>query len=445
MDIKEKAKLFAIRAHMGQVRKSEPDKPMIIHPIGVGCLLESYGYDDGVVAAGYLHDVVEDTKYTIDDIVREFGSDIAELVMGASEADKSLSWEERKEISIQEIKDLPLRNKLVVCADKINNLEDLYLKFEKSGERDFSEFKRGEEKQRWYYTSVYESLIVGEDPNLDIFLQLKDILDKVFYQKEDTFLKDTIFVDHENYYKKLKKLHAQKMELQKLKALVTLPKPFVIEFSGTPRTGKTTTIHNLYDFFKKGGFDVSLIEEFTTSSYYKEELKEKVKDMGVGERNIFIAEEVYKQLEDSIHSFKDIILIDRSLNDRQIWNYRRLLSGDIKEEKYLYLRDRYQKASKEDIDFLVITYADPIVALKRDYVSSLALEKRSFLNYDNIHLFNQSLDSLKDLFEESVDSYMLVDTSDMSMNDVSLCVASEILPVMRKKYIKSFKDKYHLK
>ena len=445
MDIKEKAKLFAIRAHMGQVRKSEPDKPMIIHPIGVGCLLESYGYDDGVVAAGYLHDVVEDTKYTIDDIFQEFGSDIAELVMGASEADKSLSWEERKEISIQEIKDLPLRNKLVVCADKINNLEDLYLKFEKSGKRDFSEFKRGEEKQRWYYTSVYESLIVGEDPNLDIFLQLKDILDKVFYQKEDTFLKDTIFGDHENYYKKLKKLHAQKMELQKLKALVTLPKPFVIEFSVTPRTGKTTTIHNLYDFFKKGGFDVSLIEEFTTSSYYKEELKEKVKDMGVGERNIFIAEEVYKQLEDSIHSFKDIILIDRSLNDRQIWNYRRLLSGDIKEEKYLYLRDRYQKASKEDIDFLVITYADPIVALKRDYVSSLALEKRSFLNYDNIHLFNQSLDSLKDLFEESVDSYMLVDTSDMSMNDVSLRVASEILPVMRKKYIKSFKDKYHLK
>lgn len=36
MDIKEKAKLFAIRVHMGQIRKSEPDKPMIMHPIGVG-------------------------------------------------------------------------------------------------------------------------------------------------------------------------------------------------------------------------------------------------------------------------------------------------------------------------------------------------------------------------------------------------------------------------
>lgn len=104
MDIKEKAKLFAIRAHMGQVRKSEPDKPMIMHPIGVGQLLESFGYNDNVVATGYLHDVVEDTKYTIEDIEKEFGSDIASLVMGASEPDKSLSWEERKSIQLKKQK-----------------------------------------------------------------------------------------------------------------------------------------------------------------------------------------------------------------------------------------------------------------------------------------------------------------------------------------------------
>ena len=46
MDLKEKAKRFAINAHKGEVRKSEPDKPMIMHPIGVGMLLEEYGYDD---------------------------------------------------------------------------------------------------------------------------------------------------------------------------------------------------------------------------------------------------------------------------------------------------------------------------------------------------------------------------------------------------------------
>lgn len=90
-DIKEKAKLFTIMAHMGQVRKSETDKPMIMHPISVGLLLESFGYDDNIIAAGYLHDVVENTKYTIDDIEKEFGNDIASLVISASETDKSLS------------------------------------------------------------------------------------------------------------------------------------------------------------------------------------------------------------------------------------------------------------------------------------------------------------------------------------------------------------------
>ena len=92
MELTEKAKYFAINAHKGQIRKSEPDKPMIIHPISVGELLKEYGCDEQVIAAGFLHDVVEDTSYTLEDIQREFGEDIASLVKGASEPDKSLSW-----------------------------------------------------------------------------------------------------------------------------------------------------------------------------------------------------------------------------------------------------------------------------------------------------------------------------------------------------------------
>ena len=183
MNIKEKAKEFAIKAHKGQVRKNEKDKPMIMHPISVAELLEEYDYDDNVVAAGYLHDVVEDTKYTIEDIEKEFGKDIASLVMGASEPDKSLSWEERKQHTIDETKILPLRNKLVICADKINNLEDMMIKFEKNGTRDFSAFKRGEKDQKWYYTSVYKSLIYNEDENFDEFKYLTE-LRKYNYEKD---------------------------------------------------------------------------------------------------------------------------------------------------------------------------------------------------------------------------------------------------------------------
>ena len=445
MNIKEKAKLFAIHAHMGQIRKNEPDKPMIIHPISVGQLLESFGYDDNVVAAGYLHDVVEDTKYTIEDIEKEFGIDIATLVMGASESDKTLSWEERKKHTIDETKKLPLRNKLVICADKINNLEDLFLLFEKSGQRNFSAFKRGEESQKWYYTSIYESLILGEDKDLPIFIRLKDILDKVFYNKEDLFLRNTVFVNNQNYYAKLKQLHAQKIELQRLKTLVSLPKPFVIEFTGTPRTGKTTIINNLYDFFKKGGFEVSLIEEFTTSKYYKENLKSKFDKMGLANGNIAIIEEVYKQLQIALSSGKEIILIDRSINDRQIWNYRRFIEGNLPEEKYLVIRDKYSQISKQLIDFLVITYADSLVSLRRDYISSLALEKRSFLNQENIDQYNNCLISLQNLLTESVDSYLMFDTTNSNVNETSVEVASQILPVMRKRYIEAFRQKYNLK
>ncbi|HHW69587.1 MAG TPA: HD domain-containing protein, partial [Tenericutes bacterium] len=106
MNILEKAKKFAIEAHKGQVRKSEPDKPMIIHPINVANILKEYGFDENVIAAGYLHDVVEDTKYTNDDIKEMFGEDIESLVMGATEPDKSLSWYERKKHTIENIKEI---------------------------------------------------------------------------------------------------------------------------------------------------------------------------------------------------------------------------------------------------------------------------------------------------------------------------------------------------
>lgn len=91
---------------------------MIMHPISVGNLFEGYGYDDNVIEAGYLHDVIEDTEYTLDDIEKVFGSDIALLVKGATELDKSLSWEERKQHNINELKTLLLRNKVIVCDEE---------------------------------------------------------------------------------------------------------------------------------------------------------------------------------------------------------------------------------------------------------------------------------------------------------------------------------------
>ena len=179
-NIIERALMFAAIAHSGQTRKGEPDKPYIVHPIAVAQILMEYGADNNVIAAGYLHDVVEDTNFSIKDIKKHFGDDIADLVECATEPDKSKSWEERKIHTINTIRELSLRKKLVIIADKINNAENLKRTFDKKGFKDFSNFKRGEEKQEWYYRNVYESLYANEDKDNILLKRLETAINDVF-------------------------------------------------------------------------------------------------------------------------------------------------------------------------------------------------------------------------------------------------------------------------
>ncbi len=441
MEIIEEAKKFAIMAHAGQVRKSEVDKPYIIHPIGVAKILEEFGYDDHVIAAGLLHDIVEDTKYTLTDIRTLFGEDVANLVYTATEPDKSLSWEERKTHTINTTKDLDIRNKAVVCADKIHNLESLMILFGKNGEMDFSKFKRGVEEQRWYYTEIYKSLINGENPDLPMFKRLKNAIDIVFYGKEDLFLQNVVFDDNPKYYQKLKCLHASKLELEQLKSYCNLDRPFIIEFTGTPRTGKTSTISSLYDFFKKGGFNVQVVEEFTSSQYYKEEFRKKYQGLDKAEFNLAILEKVGEQLKSAAASDSDIVIIDRSISDRQIWNMIRLIKQEMSNWQYNRARDQYV-VDAQLIDYLVILYADALTALKRDYNAHLSLEQRSFLNEGNLQDFNDALARSEELLFDTVKHVSFMDTAYSNIQNTSTSVASNMMPLIRERYLESFKNKY---
>ncbi len=176
----EYAIYFATKAHKGQKRKLE-DVDMIFHPFTVGMILQRNGCDENIVSAGILHDVVEDTPYSFDDIEREFGEEIRNYVYDASEPDKTLKWEERKKHTIEHIKKAPLGSKLIVACDKISNLEDLLDNIEKNGkERAFKILSKNENMQKWYYSSVYESCIYGVDKSYPIFKRYKEILEKIF-------------------------------------------------------------------------------------------------------------------------------------------------------------------------------------------------------------------------------------------------------------------------
>ena len=439
MDIIEQAKLFAIKAHEGQKRKSDKEKPMIIHPINVANFLEQYNFDDNVVAAGYLHDVVEDTKYTLEDIKELFGSDIASLVEGASEPNKKLSWEVRKQHTIDTIKNMDIRHKAIVCADKISNLEDLRIISEIKGSYDYSSFKRGFESQKWYFTELYNSLIYNEDENLEMFVRLKKLVDYIFYDKRDKYVSDVIFKDKSEEYKKLTKIHYQKQELFKLKEVLE-PSPYVIEFTGTPRTGKTTLINNLYDFFKKAGFKVEIIEEFTTSKKYKQDIYPLLKDQEKKIINTEIPKYVLKDLEDILNNKPDIIIVDRSLFDRLIWIDRLYLKSGITKEEYEEYKNTFIPIIKDKIDIVLATYTDSLTSIKRDYNANLSLEKRTFLNEKNVNEYNKSLLNMSKLSKKEDINFYLFDTTNKNQREISFDVVDTIIKDMRKKYINELND-----
>lgn len=427
------AKNFAIRAHKGQVRKSEREKPMVIHPIMVANILKEYGYDDNVVMAGYLHDVVEDTDYNIENIKETFGEDVASLVYEASEPDKSKSWEERKKHTIENTKNLDIRHKALICADKISNLEDLRILFEKKGKIDFSNFNKGFKDQKWYYENVYESLIYNEDINNPMFVRLKKVIDHIFNnKKEDDYIRKVIFKKKDKEYNELVKLHYKKLELVKMKDIVE-HKPYVIELTGTPRTGKTTIINTLEDFFRKGGFKVIVVPEFTTSKIYKEQIFPTIKN----ESNLFINSEIPKYIklgiEKSISENPDIIIVDRGLFDRLIWIDRLKEKNKISYEEYETYNREYLPIIEELEDFVICTYAKPLDAICRDYTANLSLEERSFLSEEHVKEYNNSMNNVK----TAIDNISIFDTTDKSIKEISIGVANRVVDDMRLKYIEN--------
>jgi len=116
---------FAADRHRHQKRKGDDASPYINHPIAVASLLAENGVTDPVVLqSAVLHDTVEDTVTTADELAAEFGQEVAEVVLEVTD-DKSLPKQERKRLQIQSAPGLSVRAKLVKLGDKIDNVRDV--------------------------------------------------------------------------------------------------------------------------------------------------------------------------------------------------------------------------------------------------------------------------------------------------------------------------------
>ena len=181
MNTIDQAIAFAAQAHQGQLRKST-QIPYISHPYAVAMMLCRIGCSEEVIVAGLLHDTLEDTQTSVEQLDRQFGDRVTEIVLGCSEPDKSLSWEARKEHTIASLADASLEIKLVSCADKLHNLRCMLADQDRVGEGLWERFKRGRVQQAWYYRSLVMALVELEQSELGqgIYQELRETVEKLF-------------------------------------------------------------------------------------------------------------------------------------------------------------------------------------------------------------------------------------------------------------------------
>ena len=114
--------------------------------------------DPEVISAALLHDVIEDAGVTYEELKTEFGTRVADLVQAESE-DKSKTWKERKQATIDRLKTAGRDVKMICLGDKLSNLRSTAAEHLEKGESVWLKFREKDKKEHeWYYRGVLEQL-----------------------------------------------------------------------------------------------------------------------------------------------------------------------------------------------------------------------------------------------------------------------------------------------
>ncbi len=152
----QKAAEFAAKAHEGTLRKGS-NMPYIVHPKEVAAIVAVMNGDQEEIAAAYLHDVIEDAGITYGQLLEAFGRRVADLVLAESE-DKSKSWIERKQATVERLRTATREEKRITFADKLSNLRSTAEDYLAMGDVVWQKFRQKEKAMHaWYYRSVFES------------------------------------------------------------------------------------------------------------------------------------------------------------------------------------------------------------------------------------------------------------------------------------------------
>jgi (p)ppGpp synthase/HD superfamily hydrolase len=172
----DEALVFAALAHsaVSQARKGTAF-PYVVHPIRVADILDRFELGEDVVVAGFLHDTIEDTKVTAEDVEAAFGARVRHLVESVSEPDKAARWKVRKQLTIDHLRAEDDPDILALtAADKLDNVRstsDMLLRFEH--DEVWGHFSAPQSEQRWYYHTI-AALLLQKDPASRLFRTLDE-------------------------------------------------------------------------------------------------------------------------------------------------------------------------------------------------------------------------------------------------------------------------------
>ena len=162
-NILDRAIIFATKAHKGQFRKGT-QVPYILHPLEAAAIVSTMTADTEIIAAAVLHDVVEDTSVTIDEIQEEFGNRVYSLVGAETENKREnlpalSTWKIRKQETLDHLKTAALDVKMITLGDKLSNIRSIHRDYNTIGDALWQRFNQKDKNEHyWYYQGIADCL-----------------------------------------------------------------------------------------------------------------------------------------------------------------------------------------------------------------------------------------------------------------------------------------------
>ena len=166
-DLLDRAIIFAVKAHHNTERRGK-GFPYIVHPMEAVEIVASITPDQELLAAAALHDTIEDTDVTVEDIRREFGDHIADLVHAESDQingelfngeNEEGTWHARKQAAIDRLAAASHDAKIVAMGDKLSNMRAIWRDYQLKGDELWKIFHvKDKASHEWHYRSLAASL-----------------------------------------------------------------------------------------------------------------------------------------------------------------------------------------------------------------------------------------------------------------------------------------------